>query len=101
MMGIGGVVGGTWGLYKANKKIKEQYQRERYRQYQRECIPIKRKIRAEQQMKSEVEEAMNKLPIDEQRNIKKVLKKIEDDDGIEILKNININEIIKEFLNNK
>ena len=52
-------------------------------------------------MKRKVKEAMNNLPIHEQENIKNVLKKIEDDDGIEILKNINIDEIIKEFLNNK
>ena len=86
------------------KRIEQKEWKERvkrYRQYQRDSIPIIRKIRAEQRMKRKVEEAMNNLPIHEQENIKEVLKKISDDDVLEILKNINIDEIINEFLNNK
>ena len=89
---------------KAEKRWREypqEYQHQCWEEYQYHYRVLKEKIQEELQMKRKVKEAMNNLPIHEQENIKKVLKKIEDDDGIEILKNINIDEIIKEFLNNK
>jgi hypothetical protein len=90
------------------KKAQEETEK-RWREYPQECQHrcwgehqyyyrgLKGKIQEELQMKRKVKEAMNNLPIHEQENIKEVLKKIVDDDGIEILKNINIDEIIKEF----
>lgn len=57
MMGIGGVVGGMWGLYKANKKIRE------------ETINEKRKLYNEWEKNKK---AMNKLSIYEQEFIKRV-----------------------------
>jgi Zn-finger protein len=88
----------------AEKRCREypqEYQHQCWGEYQYHYRVLKEKIQEELQMKRKVKEAMNNLPIHEQENIKNVLKKIEDDDGIEILKNINIDEIIKEFLNNK
>lgn len=97
--------------YRRNRQIKkaqeeaEKRWREYPQEYQHQCWGeylyhyrvLKGKIQEELQMKRKVKEAMNNLPIHEQENIKEVLKKIVDDDGIEILKNINIDEIIKEF----